>query len=427
MATTEQRQQAAPPHPMRQAARALAPFTFWAVALAAAATVVTERALPIALIVVAAATAVRWLDAGAPSARTPLDWPIAGLAAMAAVSLLITPAPAVTWAQVARLLVGFALFYAVANWAVTAARRRLASLGLAAAGLTLAGGALFSVRWETYKFTFLPRELYEAIPPRVADYVNPNVMAGYLALLLPCVIAPLIFGWGRLGWAARALGLVALGSMGAVLVLTQSRAGLLAAAVGVGALAALRWGRSRRAAIGLGAAAALALALSPWIAAAVAANVALVGGPERAEIYVSAAAMIRDHWPLGIGMGAFPEVLNADYPLVIQAEGVPHAHNLFFQILIDLGLPGLLAWCAAAAAATLAAWRAFRRGLAAGDALLAGLAAGLLGAQAALVAHGALDAVTWGMVRPAVIVWALWGLAVAAARPDAAAPEGARP
>lgn len=417
-----ERQHAAPLPPLRQAARALLPLTFWAVALAAAATVLTERALPLALVVAAAALAVRWLALGAPLARTPLDWPVAALALMAAVSLLVTPDLTTTWPQVARLIVGFALCYAVADWAVTDARRRLAAAGLAAAGLALACGALLSVRWETYKFVFIPRALYDAIPPRVADDVNPNVMAGYLALLLPCVLAPLIFSWGRLARPARALSLVALVAMGAVLVLTQSRGGLLAAAVGLVCLALLRWGRGRRAVLGLGLAAVAAIALAPWLAPTLTANVTMVGGPERLEIYQSATAMIRDHWLLGIGMGTFNQLVNAAYPLKLHPPDVPHAHNLFFQIWIDLGLPGLLAWLAALAAATLTAWRALRGSLATGDMLRAGIAAGLLAAQAALIAHGALDAVTWGMVRPAVIVWGLWGLAVALARPADEAP-----
>jgi hypothetical protein len=41
------------------------------------------------------------------------------------------------------------------------------------------------------------------------------------------------------------------------------------------------------------------------------------------------------------------------------------------------------------------------------------LGAGLLASQAALVVHGLTDAVTWG-TRPAVVVWVMWGLAMAA-------------
>ena len=46
---------------------------------------------------------------------------------------------------------------------------------------------------------------------------------------------------------------------------------------------------------------------------------------------------------------------------------------------------------------------------------LSALGAGLLASQAALAVHGLTDAVTWGM-RPAVLVWAIWGLALTAAR-----------
>jgi len=42
-----------------------------------------------------------------------------------------------------------------------------------------------------------------------------------------------------------------------------------------------------------------------------------------------------------------------------------------------------------------------------------GLSAGLLTGQMALVIHGIFDSVIWGMIRPAPIVWALWGLILA--------------
>jgi putative inorganic carbon (HCO3(-)) transporter len=44
---------------------------------------------------------------------------------------------------------------------------------------------------------------------------------------------------------------------------------------------------------------------------------------------------------------------------------------------------------------------------------MSALGAGLLASQAALVIHGLTDAPTWG-TRPAVEVWAIWGLAMAA-------------
>jgi hypothetical protein len=62
-----------------------------------------------------------------------------------------------------------------------------------------------------------------------------------------------------------------------------------------------------------------------------------------------------------------------------------------------------------------AGWQLYRSGRLSGDGWLAGLGAGLLAGQAALGVHGLVDAITWGMVRPAPLVWALWRLAAAGA------------
>jgi hypothetical protein len=76
-------------------------------------------------------------------------------------------------------------------------------------------------------------------------------------------------------------------------------------------------------------------------------------------------------------------------------------------------LPGLIAWLALFGLVSVGAWQVYRRGRASGDGWLAGLGAGLLASQVALAVHGLTDAVTWG-TRPAVLVWAVWGLAMAA-------------
>jgi hypothetical protein len=78
--------------------------------------------------------------------------------------------------------------------------------------------------------------------------------------------------------------------------------------------------------------------------------------------------------------------------------------------------PGLVAWLSCLMLVVATAWQVYRRGQQLGDGWLAGLGAGLLGSQAALVVHGLSDATTWGMVRTTPLVWALWGPAMAAVR-----------
>jgi putative inorganic carbon (HCO3(-)) transporter len=114
----------------------------------------------------------------------------------------------------------------------------------------------------------------------------------------------------------------------------------------------------------------------------------------------------------GIGMGTFAQVSRALYPAFVFSAGeVPHAHNLFLQIAVDLGLPGLAAWLVMAWVIARSAWQVYRAGRRAAG-WLAGLGAGLLAVQVALVIHGVVDAATWG-TRPAVMVWGIWGLALA--------------
>ncbi len=80
---------------------------------------------------------------------------------------------------------------------------------------------------------------------------------------------------------------------------------------------------------------------------------------------------------------------------------------------VDLGIPGLIAWLAILGTVILTAWQVYRYGRETEDGWVAGLGAGLLGSQVALIVGGIMDAVTWGMVKPAPIVWAIWGLTVA--------------
>ena len=137
--------------------------------------------------------------------------------------------------------------------------------------------------------------------------------------------------------------------------------------------------------------------------------------------------MLQDFPFTGIGMGTFRQVASLLYPFFLAGPDaeIPDAHNLFLQVGVDLGLPGLIAWLALLILVVWASWRVYWRGRAANDLRLAGLGAGLLASQAALVVHGLTDAATWGS-RPAVIVWAIWGLAMAAVAPKPGCQRGSQ-
>ena len=130
--------------------------------------------------------------------------------------------------------------------------------------------------------------------------------------------------------------------------------------------------------------------------------------------------MIQDFPFTGVGMGSFMEVADALYPFFHYApESIHHAHNLFLQIAVDLGIPGLVAWLVLLLTVLALAVQLYRSGGVKTEngfrreRIASGLGAGVLCSQMALIVHGMTDAVTWGMVRPAPLVFGIWGLTVA--------------
>ena len=68
----------------------------------------------------------------------------------------------------------------------------------------------------------------------------------------------------------------------------------------------------------------------------------------RLDIWSSALAVIRDAPLTGSGMNTFRYIMPERYPSALIPPGwdVAHAHNVFLQVTIDLGLPGLIAYIA---------------------------------------------------------------------------------
>ena len=379
--------------------------------------VLTEQLLPLAAIAGVVFFLIRLAWERRIRVFWPLDLPVLVLLAMLALSMfVVTALPEKSLPQALRLLGGVWLFYAVIRWGrVSPGRFGWLAVGLLGVGLALAVGAFFTVRWFT-KFSFIPTGFFKAISPVISDTVQPNVLAGSLVLILAGLAGGLVFGWKILPNWQRILLVVLLLFMTGVLVLTQSRGALM----------------------GLGAAMLLMIVLRfrhGWVAApaclVVLVGLALAVGPNRllgsldqnqsqssslevrVEIWSRAVRMIGDFPFTGVGIGTFGNVADTLYPFFLLKPGsVPHAHNLYLQVAVDLGIPGLAAWLAIWGSVIYAAWSLFQAGKKDSAAWQAAFGAALLCAQAAMAVHGLWDAVTWG-TRPAVLVWAMWGTAIA--------------
>jgi putative inorganic carbon (HCO3(-)) transporter len=218
--------------------------------------------------------------------------------------------------------------------------------------------------------------------------------------------------WPELAWTGLVVAVMLV-----MLVLTQSRGALLAAAGIVILLIGLRWRRGwllvALIVMGIG----IAGYFWGWsnTVTFLTAGTSAAGADGRVELWSRGIFMVQDFSFTGIGMGSYGPVADLIYPFFLFPAGmITHVHNLFLQVAIDLGIPGLVMWLAAWMLVMVLAWQVYRRGRVGQDRWLAGLGAGLLAGQLALGIHGLLDGVTWGIVRSAPLVWLLWGVVVAA-------------
>jgi putative inorganic carbon (HCO3(-)) transporter len=401
---------------MRKFALSFTNLEIWVIGLCVAASFISPRALPVALGSVLVFGLFRMIAHSQLSIRTPADWPIGLMILMAPVTCWASAAPEITIPQVFRLLAGIGIYYAIINWTISFNRMRWLLRGVWLAGLGLALYAFVSVQWGNTKLYFIPAAIYTQFPTLVTDTANPNVMAGNLVILLPCLLGVLLFSGKRLQWFDQGLSVLAASVITIVLILTQSRGGIFALGEILMLLVALRW---KRGWILLAGAVVLVSAVvlffgSTTILDVILANATLGGIDGRLEVWSRAVYMIQDFPFTGVGMGSYGRTADLLYPFFLYAPGTTsHAHNLFLQIAVDLGVPGLIAWLAIWILMLSTAFQLYRYGQARQDGLAGGLGAGFMCSQIALVSHGMLDAVTWGMVKPAPLVWVLWGLTVA--------------
>ncbi|MBI3971998.1 MAG: O-antigen ligase family protein [Chloroflexi bacterium] len=256
---------------------------------------------------------------------------------------------------------------------------------------------------------------------RAASGFQANEVGGILVLLWPLLVAYTFAAGGR-WWQRALLGAGALFA-GTVMALTLSRSTYLGAAFAVVVLLVLRLPRLAPVTVGLAVAAALSVVAGlgvdrvlDLVLATDAGQAAIAGSSwqARLEIWTRAFYILQDFPFTGAGLNTLPVVVDTLYPLFLAGPNarVSHAHNLFLQTGVDLGLPGLLAFLWLLALTFRCWWRAWRRITGAAQrAILAGLLAGLAGH----LVYGLTDAVTLG-AKPGYLLWMVIATIVAAGR-----------
>ena len=384
---------------------------------------------------------------------TPLDWSVFLLLLMVLVSLYATFDIAFSYAKIAGMVYGVAVFYGAAAAAGRSARALWLGVGLLlASGWGVVGLGVLGVTWSRKVPLLgpltarLPQRIL-SLPGRDAGF-NPNEIAGVLLWMVPVALVLLAALLrrrrdlaGRLPrWQATVvfagLPLTAL-TLTTMLLLTQSRAAWLGSAVAVAFVLLVVAGRYRRPLLLLllvllvAAAAAVYTAgveqtvdllLAQVGAATAEGSSALNTLAGRQEMWTRALYGIQDFPFTGMGMNNFRRVVHVLYPLFLISPDtdIAHAHNHLLQTALDLGIPGLIAYLAIWIGAGAILWQSWQLTTSPWRRALAlGFAASLLG----YFVYGLLDAVALG-ARPGFIFWLLLGLIVALSRRPA--PAGAQ-
>lgn len=216
-------------------------------------------------------------------------------------------------------------------------RNLLTVFVLSGTAVCLYGIAQYVFGWDINQ-AWMDEEMFSDIKMRIYSTLeNPNVLGEYILLVLPAAIGLM---WTRKGVLPKMVyGGIAV-MMFVALILTFSRGcwiGLLvAAAVFITFAAGKLWG------LGL-----IALPILPAVLPdSIINRFTSIGDMKdsstsyRVYIWMGTAAMLKDFWLSGIGMGA--EAFKSVYPFYSYSGIVaPHSHNLFLQIMVESGICGI--------------------------------------------------------------------------------------
>lgn len=363
--------------------------------------------------------------------RTPFNVALLFWTLTLIVGIAVTTDPDLTLPKATGLILGLAWWRFIALTTQTKAQLywHFAAFSLMGFGFILFG--LLGIEWVN-EIPFLlkiaerlPSRLI-AIPESPAAGVGANQLAGTLLIPLLFFLSSFI-GWRpvqRPKLALVGVGLL-IAVIGGILLLTQSRSGWLGGIGGLFILLAV-WTKisppsPKRNVIGLFLGVAIAIGIIGFIAIGPENIIDLWNNPSqetvigqfgtlnfRKEVWQWAITGIQDFPFTGTGLGSFRRVVQRLYPIQVPFDyDIAHAHNIFFQVALDLGLPGLVAYLALLTIAAGIGWQAARQ-----DEDLRPFALGLLAGLAGIHIYGQLDTLALGS-KPNLLFWMGLGLLAA--------------
>lgn len=259
--------------------------------------------------------------------RTPLDFPIVIFVIIGLISIFNSLVPEQSLMVIAGFVTGILLSYYLVLANITN-EKFLKKFVLA----MILGGTIIAY------FGIYERSM-EGMKQSYATLINPNILAGYLILIIPIVSSLLFYAPKGSKKALLAFSFI---TMVICLILTRSRAGWLALVGAMSFLVIIE--KRKRLTIGLALVLIVAASiLMPSVRTRLVTIFDLNSLVNEERIYgvKSALQMIKDHPLTGIGINTFYYVY-PQYQLPEAKQHLPHAHNIFLQIGAEMGLFGVV-------------------------------------------------------------------------------------
>ncbi|MCO5196174.1 MAG: O-antigen ligase family protein [Anaerolineae bacterium] len=357
--------------------------------------------------------------------RTPLTFSLWVFLVFVVVGVLVSADPDLSRPNGLGVLLGIAWWRLLTRQAVTSERKlHIGALATLLLALGLTGLGLITTRWNVKLPQLEP--VIETIAqlsrfaPTTLGQTHPNRLAATAVMAYPLSLVMVLSP--RMRWFERLIWLIGVISLAGVLLLSQSRSAWLAMVVVttfiIFALAIHHRDRLPRLLFASALLFGLVIAVvvvwrlpadflqqiwtEPPRETAVGSLATLTF---RQEVWRWAITAVGDFAFTGTGLAAFPEVVHRLYPIAISATYVgTHAHNIFLQTALDVGLPGLIAYLGMLLGATALTWKLFWQR--SSVTLLA------LGAWAGIVAlhvYGLTDAIEIGALS-GILLWMQLGL-----------------
>lgn len=326
-------------------------------------------------------------------------WPLAALGAGLAIGVWVAP----DWMSALGIIKGWFFDPLLLAWLMVTTLSQVLHIKKSIAALCLSGLFLSAVAiWRVVSSHTL------TIDGRASAFLDSaNYLALYLVPIIVLGVVLLILVPARWRWWVGGSLVVMLGA----LYLTLSYAGWLALALGlvVLGLVVLRsaWP------IIAGVAVLGLVGLSQWQHPKFQQMLDLVGRSSshvRIQTWQTSWLMIREHALTGIGLGAFESRYSEFATRLFSPpleSSVLHPHNVLLHFLTNTGVVGLLGWVGVVGIFARDAWAALHHHRL--------LAAGLLAAMSALLAHGLLDG-AYFKNDLAVVFWVLVAFAIILSR-----------